>query len=85
MARRSLFLAACGCFFLSSCNTATFQEEFGTGLGAVLGAGVGSALCDDHPDEELCILAGALVGAYLGNRIGKRLGEEEKKEAFTCH
>lgn len=76
--RRRLFLLL-PLAALVGCNSANFKENVGTGVGAILGAGLGYALCHNSDDREKCAVMGAAAGALLGNTVGKRLDERDRQ------
>ena len=73
-------LALClGAVVLTGCNNANLKENFGTGVGALVGAGLGNVLCKNSDNRKLCTALGGALGAVVGKRIGKRLDERDRQ------
>ncbi|PHZ86311.1 RT0821/Lpp0805 family surface protein [Paremcibacter congregatus] len=64
---------------LSACEPGS-KEGFGTMLGAIGGAAIGSALGDngDGTTHFFAVAAGTMAGAAIGNSIGRSLDEADR-------
>ena len=63
-----LSLAAASLIALSGCSTSPTNAQIGTGVGAVAGGVIGSAVIGG----PIGTLGGAAAGALIGNEIGKK-------------
>lgn len=73
-------------FTLSACEQGS-NEGFGTFLGMLGGAVVGSAIAGDGASSEgkaFAMVTGAVVGAALGNGLGKKLDEADRIKMYQA-
>lgn len=73
-------------FSLSACSEGN-NEGFGTFLGMLGGAVVGSAIAGDgasHDGKAFAVMTGAIAGAAIGNSIGKRLDEADRIKMYNA-
>jgi len=79
-------------FTLSACEQGS-REGFGTFMGAIGGAMIGSALTDGGGHhgrhgrgggDGAAIIIGALAGAAIGNSIGRSLDEADRREMYRA-
>ncbi|MBL4603960.1 MAG: glycine zipper 2TM domain-containing protein [Emcibacteraceae bacterium] len=71
-------------FTLSACEPGS-KEGFGTMMGALGGAILGSAISDNgRGGSGNGMVIGALAGGILGNAIGRSLDDADKKEMYRA-
>ncbi len=79
-------------FSLSACEPGS-KEGFGTFLGAIGGAAVGSALVGGghhhrgrggYGADGMVVVMGALAGAAIGNSIGKSLDQADRRSMYQA-
>jgi len=73
-------------FTLSACEQGA-NEGFGTFLGMLGGAVVGSAIAGDGASSDgkaFAMMTGAVVGAAVGNNIGKKLDEADRMKMYQA-
>lgn len=79
MKKIKMALILSGVMTLAACEPGS-KQEFGTLLGAIGGAAVGSALGDngDGTTHFFAVAAGTVAGAAIGSSIGKSLDEADR-------
>ena len=71
-------------FSLSACEGGS-KEGFGTLMGALGGAMVGSAISDNgRGGTGNGIVIGALAGGIIGNSIGRSLDEKDRRDMYRA-
>lgn len=79
MKKAKMALILAGVMTLTACEPGS-KQGFGTFLGAVGGAAIGSAIGDngDGTTHFFAVAAGTLAGAAIGSSIGKSLDEADR-------
>ncbi len=71
-------------FALSACESGS-KEGFGTLMGALGGAMVGSAISDNgRGGTGNGLVIGALAGGIIGNSIGRSLDEKDRRDMYQA-
>lgn len=79
MKKTKIALILAGVMTLTACEPGS-KQEFGTFLGAITGAVIGSAIGDngDGTTHFFAVAAGTLAGAAIGSSIGKSLDDADR-------
>lgn len=79
MKKTKIALILVGILTLTACEPGS-KQEFGTLLGAIGGAAIGSAIGDngDGTTHFFAVAAGTLAGAAIGSSIGKSLDDADR-------
>ena len=71
-------------FTLSACESGS-KEGFGTFMGAIGGAMIGSAISDNgRGGSGNGMVIGALAGGILGNSIGRSMDEKDRRSMYRA-